>query len=164
MFRPALSLLVVLALVACSNDPEAPDAPDGVAAVEDDGPEEVTGQLISGDETLPTGEFYDIHEITARQGQWLRIELISSDFDPYLIVRSPTGTQTDVDDSQTGNTSATKAIVEATESGAWQVGVTTYEPGESGNYSLTYEVLDTRPSDADEGRQATQEETEDTSV
>lgn len=163
MLRPVLSLLCILALVACSDDPEIPEPP-GADTVETapSGPEEITGQLLGGDETLETGEYVDIHEVLAREGQWIRAELISGDFDPYLIVLSPTGVQTDVDDSEQGNLSATKSVVQATESGEWRIAVTTYEPGESGSYTLTYEVLDQRPDDAHEGRQVEAEE--DTSV
>lgn len=155
MTRTALTLALVLPLAACGSDDAPPPPPSASAPAETApaGPEEITGQLIGGDDTLQSGELYDVHEVVMREGQWLRAELISPDFDPYVIVRSPTGTQTDVDDSQEGNLSLSKAIVRATESGAWQIAVTTFEPGESGNYTLSYEVLDERPADAHEGRQ-----------
>ncbi|MEM6327093.1 MAG: hypothetical protein AAF791_08245 [Bacteroidota bacterium] len=169
MLRLTLSLFIVLALVSCGNEPEVPappgaDATGTEAAAAPAGPEIVEGQLLGGDETLESGEYVDIVEVLVRDGQWLRVELLSGDFDPYLIVRSPTGNQTDVDDSQQGNLTASKAIVQATESGEWMIGVTTYEPGESGGYTLTYEVLDQRPADADEGRQIEAEEDYDPSV
>ena len=161
MTRFALPLIVLFALSACGTEPAAPppysvSEPAGPAP-----PTEVTGQLLGGDETLRTGEFMDRHEVLAREGQWIRAELISGDFDPYLIVLSPTGDQEDVDDSQEGNLSATKSVVRVSESGEWTIAVTTYEPGESGSYTLTYEVLDARPEDAKEGQQVQPSEADD---
>ena len=145
--------LVVLALplAACfdSNTTEVYEpgvAPEPTAT-------EQTGTLSSSDETLQSGEYVDTYDVLVRDGQWLSIELLSTDFDPYLIVRSPTGTQTDVDDSQKDNFSLSKSILEATESGKWTIAVTTYEVGEAGTYTLIYEVLDEKPTDAREGRQ-----------
>ncbi|MEM0961985.1 MAG: hypothetical protein AAGK21_05505 [Bacteroidota bacterium] len=146
-----LPLALVAALVGCGDSSDA----GGNTATADGPPppEERSGTLEDGDDTLQSGEYMDTFEVTAREGQWIRTELISGEFDPYLIIYSPTGEQTDVDDSSLGNTSMTKSIVEVTESGEWTILVTSFEPGESGAYDLTFEVLDERPGDADEGTQ-----------
>ena len=155
MIRRLALLSLALPLAACfdsaSGDPAAPEA--SVPTVTEE-----SGTLTGGDATLQSGEYVDTYSVLAREGQWLRIELLSADFDPYLIVRSPTGIQTDVDDSQKDNRSLSKSIVWASESGEWTIAVTSYEPGEAGNYSLTYEVLDEKPADASEGRQIQPEE------
>ncbi|WP_412063160.1 hypothetical protein [Rubrivirga sp. IMCC45206] len=160
------TLLAFLALTACGDAADAPEAvapetatvaPDAAPATA--APERVyTGTLQDGDDTLVSGEFLDPYEVIAREGQWIRAQVLSGDFDPYLMVLSPTGDQTEVDDSAAGNTSMTKAVLEATEAGKWTIVVTSFAPGETGDYELTFDVLDTRPDDADEGQQVMEPE------
>ncbi|GAB5535367.1 MAG: hypothetical protein Rubg2KO_16160 [Rubricoccaceae bacterium] len=156
-FTLLLPLLLVIGCSDSSSDPAAETVPD-VPTVEPATEEQ--GTLATGDETLESGEYMDAYEVLVREGQWLRAEVISGDFDPYFIILDPTGNQTDVDDSSLGNRSMTKAITQAAEGGEWRIVVTSYEPGESGDYTLTYEILDERPEDADEGQQVTPDETE----
>ncbi|MEO0558801.1 MAG: hypothetical protein AAF170_11530 [Bacteroidota bacterium] len=158
MLRFALALSLLL-MVGCSDSSDsAIDAATGLPVA--DPPTEVQGSLADGDETLQSGEYMDAYEVMVREGQWLRAEVLSGDFDPYFIILDPTGDQTDVDDSSAGNRSMTKSITQAEEGGEWRVVVTSYEPGESGDYTLTYEVLDERPEDADEGQQVTPDDAE----
>lgn len=151
-----LSLLLLAAsLAACgdSSDDPATLAPDGNAetAVEDAGPELTrhSGTLEEGDETLQSGEYLEQFEVVARSGQWIRAEVVSGDFDPYFLILSPSGDQTDVDDSTEGNRSMTEAVVDVQEGGAWTVVVTSYEPGETGDFDLTIEVWDEQPPGAE---------------
>lgn len=159
---PLLVLPALVALAACGDAPSGTvDAPSDVTPIEATAaadPTVYTGTLADGDETLESGEYLDSYEVVARTGQWLRVEVVSGDIDPYLLILSPTGEQTDVDDSAAGNTSMTKAVVEATESGKWTVVITSYEVGETGDYEVTIEVLDSRPDDAHEGRQVTDDD------
>lgn len=152
-----LPLASLLVLAACGDSADTDTA--DVAALADAAPvstvQTVNGSLAAGDDTLVSGEFMDSYEVVAREGQWIWAEVVSTDFDPYFLILSPTGVQTDIDDSSLGNTSMTKAVVQATESGAWTIVVTSYEPGEAGAYELTYDVVDERPDDADEGQQVT---------
>lgn len=157
MLRFALALTLLL-FTGCSDSSDSPaDTASDVPTI--DPPTEEQGTLADGDETLQSGEYMDAYEVLVREGQWLRAEVLSGDFDPYFIILDPTGNQTDVDDSSLGNRSMTKAITQASEGGEWRIVVTSYEPGESGDYTLTYEVLDERPEDADEGQQATPSDT-----
>ena len=165
---PLLVLPALLALGACGDAPSGTvDAPSDVTPVQAAAPADptvYTGTLAEDDETLESGEYLDSYEVVVREGQWLRVEVVSADIDPYLLILSPTGEQTDVDDSAAGNTSMTKAVVEAEESGEWTVVVTSYEVGETGDYEVTLEVLDTRPDDAHEGRQVTEEDVADDAI
>ena len=95
----------------------------------------VSGSLQAGDETLQSGEFTDTYTFNWTQGQSVRVEAISSEFDTYLIVRSPSGQQQDNDDAAGGNTNA-GLTVNVTQTGAWQVKVTSFQPGETGSYQL----------------------------
>lgn len=151
-------LLPVFLLVGCADDASEGSTEIAVETPIVDPVTEEQGTLAEGDETLQSGEYMDAYEVMVREGQWLRAEVLSGDFDPYFIILDPTGDQTDVDDSSKGNRSMTKAITQASEGGEWRIVVTSYEPGESGDYTLTYEVLDERPEDADEGQQVTAED------
>lgn len=151
-----LSLLfAVVFLTACgdASDDAPPPAPDGSAetAVDDAGPEVTrhSGTLEEGDETLQSGEYLEQFEVVARSGQWIRAEVVSGDFDPYFLILSPSGDQTDVDDSTEGNRSMTEAVVTVQEGGEWTVVVTSYEPGETGDFDLTIEVWDEQPPGAE---------------
>ncbi|MGB3543134.1 hypothetical protein [Rubrivirga sp.] len=159
--RALFLLALPLTLTACgdSADTEA-DLGDISTPIEEPVPQldETSGTLVAGDVTLETGEFMDSYNILAREGQWIKAEVVSGDFDPHIMVISPTGVQTDVDDSALENTSMTKAILEASEGGEWTVIVTSFEPGESGSYELAYGALDEEPEDAAEGTQVVPDE------
>ena len=132
--RPALLALLTVALSACGS------------ASASGGPTTEAGTLELGDMTLPSGEYYDAFLVGADEGQWLTVEVTSEAFDPYLIVRSPGGEQSEIDDSESGNTTTTRSVLRVSEAGDWDVIVTSYAPGESGAYSVTYEVTDEQPA------------------
>lgn len=98
-----------------------------------------SGRLRRGDETLESGEFVDRYTIEAQAGQHLVFRVTSDDFDTYLIAQPPEGEQLDNDD-HAGSTSQSYIEATATTSGAWQVQVTSFKPGEDGNYELTMSV------------------------
>ncbi len=95
-----------------------------------------TGTLAQGDQTLPTGEFSDAFTMTFTPRSAVRIRLDSSEFDPYLIVRSPSGHQEDNDDLTPGQLGSGIDIPVA-EPGEYRIVVTSYRPGETGRYTLT---------------------------
>lgn len=132
MRPPSLALL--LAVAACSPGPA--------------GPTTQSGTLEVGDMTLRSGEFFDPYAVRVTEGQWITVAVSTEGFDPYLIVRSPSGVQSEVDDSATGNTTSTQSVLRASEAGRWDVLVTSYAPGETGAYTVTIEVTDERPPGA----------------
>ncbi|HRO04092.1 MAG TPA: caspase family protein, partial [Terricaulis sp.] len=70
-------------------------------------------------------------------GQRVAIELTSTEFDAYIILRKPDGTQQDNDDDERGNNGTNSRIeltLEAT--GEYHVHATTFRPGETGNYRI----------------------------
>ncbi len=125
------SLLGLMALAACQPGPS--------------GPVTETGALEPGDLRLASGEFYDGFSIQAREGQWIRVEVVAEGFDPYLILRSPAEEQSEVDDSDESDTRRTEIAVRATESGQWVALVTSFAPAATGTYSATIEVTDQAP-------------------
>jgi len=133
MFRSAFVLAFALTLAACQ-----PAAPEG--------PVTEAGDLDLGDLTLQSGEYYDTYTVSMKADQWLSVNIQSTDFDPYLIVRTPSGEQSDLDDSEESNTTSVESVIRAQEAGSWEIVVTSYETGESGAYQVTYEVSDAAPA------------------
>jgi hypothetical protein len=87
---------------------------------------------------LTSGEFVDTYEFEGTPGQRVAIDLRSTAFDTYLILKDPAGEQTENDDSDDGDGTGHSSIAaDLTEAGTYQVLVTSYESGESGAYSLT---------------------------
>ncbi len=94
------------------------------------------GRLQEGDETLESDEFVDTYTIDASQGEVLDILLVSSDFDPYVIVTAPNGDQYDTDDLEIGSSPA-GIRMPLTQDGTYEIMVTSFESGESGQYYLS---------------------------
>lgn len=107
-----------------------------------------SGTLELGDLTLTSGEYYDSYTVSADEGEWLSVNVVANGFDPYLIIQTPSGEQSDLDDSEESNTTSVQTVLRAQESGTWDINVTSYEPGETGTYDITYEVSDTAPAGA----------------
>ncbi|MFC7379750.1 caspase family protein [Brevundimonas sp. GCM10030266] len=97
----------------------------------------ISGSLSSGDETLQSGEYFDRYTFSGRRGERVEVELTSSAFDAYTIVRSPSGEQFDNDDGEDGTDSRQQLILP--EDGEYEVQVTSYQPGETGSYRFTVE-------------------------
>ena len=98
------------------------------------GPE--AGSLSASDESLSSGEFFDRVPLRLGAGERVAIEVTSSDFDPYLIVKNPDGTQDDNDDCD-GDVTRSCLDVVASEAGDWEILVTSYRPKETGAYALS---------------------------
>jgi hypothetical protein len=99
------------------------------------------GELRNGDATLSSGEYADPYSIDVRAGQRIVIDLSSSDFDTYVVLKQPNGNQTDNDDYE-GSQQRSHLEEVANESGEWEVLVTSFEEGEAGSYQLTISVTE----------------------
>ena len=95
------------------------------------------GTLAAGDRTLNSGEFQDQYTFQWTAGSSHHVEVRSTDFDTYLIVRSPSGQQQDNDDMTPGQGTNAGLDVNVSETGTWTVIVTSYQAGESGSYQLS---------------------------
>ncbi len=95
-----------------------------------------TGTLAQGDATLQTGEFVDRYNYNWPVGTTIRLRLESSAFDPYVIVRAPSGQQQDNDDFSPSDRNS-QLDYTVREAGQHTVSVTSYRPGETGAYQLT---------------------------
>ena len=58
----------------------------------------IEGRLASGDATLSGGEYKDDYTFEGRVGDKVVIDLQSTDFDPFLLVRGPDGKTLENDD------------------------------------------------------------------
>ncbi len=101
------------------------------------------GTLGEGDSSLESGEYYDDYPVEVGAGQEIIAVLASLDFDPYLILISPSGEQTENDDF---GSSADVSLLEmpTEEPGTHTLRVTSYEPAEAGGYVL---LVGTREAD-----------------
>lgn len=96
----------------------------------------VEGVFSAASDTLTGGEYKHVVEVEAQAGEHVIAVMTSDDVDPYLIVRSPTGAQTENDDCTPGD--RTRACVDwtADTTGTFRVIATTYARGETGAFGL----------------------------
>ena len=95
-----------------------------------------TGQLRPTDTRLPDGKYADTSYYQWVSGTRIRIEADSNDFDTYLMMRTPSGRQMTNDDREPGNLNAAIDTT-LTESGRYEVIVTSFSPNQTGDYTLT---------------------------
>lgn len=93
------------------------------------------GQLDASDRTLDSGEYMDTYTFEGRPGQRVTLDLASRDFDTYLILVPPKGSQQENDDidDESGHS---RIEADLTEVGTHRVIVTSYRKGELGSYEL----------------------------
>lgn len=92
-------------------------------------------KLQNGDLRFDSGEFYDAYEYNFNRGEHITLALSSSDFDPYIVVVSPSDKRMENDD-YAGQSHLSRLDFDVEESGIWKVYVSSYEDGESGAYQL----------------------------
>lgn len=99
----------------------------------------VSGRLEQGDRQLSSGEFSDRYRFTAHRGQRIRAEVAAGKFDTYLMLRRPDGSQDDNDDTIVDGQTSTNSRIDTVlaEDGEYVLTVTSYRPGETGDYRLT---------------------------
>jgi len=107
----------------------------------------VTGQLAPGDSTLSSGEYVDYYVFDGQAGEVVEIRMTSTDFDSYLLLRGPQGFSEDNDDEAPG---ILNSLIEVRlpSTGTYTIGATSYAPGETGTYQLSFA---TTPSGATAG-------------
>jgi hypothetical protein len=123
---------------ATADKPTGGGGDEGEAqSVGSGGLREHSGELAEGDGTLDSGEYVDSYTIDVEEGQSILVDMTStSDMDPYIILKSPSGEQVENDDYE-GDRTRSRVEHDAEESGAWRVMATSYEAGEEGSYDIT---------------------------
>ena len=94
------------------------------------------GQLSNADGRLTNGEYRDVFAFDGKQGDQIVIELVSKEFDPYLLLLPPQGEQIDNDDAD-GRQDLSRIELTLPASGRYRIMATSYETGETGGYRLT---------------------------
>lgn len=95
-----------------------------------------SGSLAPGDITIDSGEYIDAHAVSGVAGERWVVDLRSTEFDPFLIVRAPDMTQEENDDFD-GDRTRSLLDLTLTQTGEYGLAVTTYRAGETGRYDLT---------------------------
>lgn len=133
---------LVAAVLAASAPAEVPAEADTVAQLAADrvaigAP--VSGTLEAGDATLQTGEYADYYVVSGRAGQRVAITVSSQQFDTYVFIRGA-GLSADNDDV---SASVRDSRLEVTfpSNGDFTIAVTSYQPGEIGNYQMAISDL-----------------------
>lgn len=145
-----VALFAVDAPAAASAKPDEGGKPEAAAVETPQGGIILaeTGALARGDGRLDSGEYVDRYTFRGRRGQRVAIDLSSREFDTYVILVPPSGNQQDNDDRGEGSSTDSRIETALAEDGEYQLLVTSYRPGETGNYRL-----EVRPS-AGTARQA----------
>ena len=114
----------------------------------------LTGELSANDAQRRSGKYEDVFTIQGRRGERLDLRLVSSDFDPLLLVTGPGGFNLTNDDEEGQSESVnSRLVIEFPADGAYRVGVSSFRSGETGNYRLqaatpAANVAVTRPQNA----------------
>ena len=144
MRLPLLCLLAALAPAAAAQRAShaAPALrPASTASHED--------TLEAGDDTLTSGEFSDAWTLEVAAGQELTVEVVSDAFDPYVILKPPSGApgseQLDNDDWN-GSRRVARIVQPNAAAGTWTLLATSYSVGETGRYTATLSAA--YPSDS----------------
>jgi hypothetical protein len=104
-----------------------------VQALTADGP--VGGELDGDDATFEAGEYHDTYVFDGAEGETVRLELTSADFDTYLGLVTPSGEEIGNDDFE-GDTDRSVIELKLPESGRYRVQATSYAAAETGRYRL----------------------------
>lgn len=101
------------------------------------------GSLRAGDDTRVNGSYSDSYSFIADRGDSTVIDLRSGEFDTFLIVRAPNGEEFSNDDYE-ASFDRSLITIPRTETGNYEVIVSSYAETESGGYTLEI-TTDERP-------------------
>jgi len=97
----------------------------------------LTGDLSANDTQRRSGKYEDVFTIQGRRGERVDLRLLSSDFDPLLVVTGPDGFNLSNDDEEGQSESVnSRLVIEFPADGAYRVTATSFRAGETGGYRL----------------------------
>jgi CHAT domain-containing protein/Flp pilus assembly protein TadD len=102
----------------------------------------VTGTLDENSEVWEDGSYFNLHAFDGVAGQSIVIDLVSDDFDAYLLLLDPNRSLIDQDDDSGGGTNA-RIVLTLPDTGTYWILANSYGAREVGSYQLSL-----RPGDA----------------
>lgn len=139
--RPWASIMLTLALLsyptawAQASPPQPTDAPN---SVNPNSTTTLTEQLDETSTILDDGSYFNLHSFEGTAGSAILIDLISEDFDTYLFLIGPDKQIVADNDDGGGGTQSRIAVILPT-TGTYQILVSSYEAGATGQYTLTWQ-------------------------
>lgn len=100
-------------------------------------PGDISGQLDDTSATLQDGSYYAPQSLEINAGETIAIDLISEEFDPFLLLFDPEGQELARDDDS-GDGDDARIVLTVPQTGRYQLWVNTYNAGESGGYVLRW--------------------------
>jgi hypothetical protein len=99
----------------------------------------ITGTLATGDGRAADGSFTDHYRFAGHRGQRVTLSLSSTDFDTYLFLARPDGSQDSNDDTRANGHTSTDSRMDTVlaEDGDYLITVSSYRPDASGKYRLS---------------------------
>jgi len=113
-------------------------------------PARYDGSLSPNDPVRSGGAWYDAYTFEVAQDQVVTVRMESTTFDTYLIVRSPSGTESISDDFE--GTMISQVEIVAPEQGRWVAWASSYSAGTDGDYTLSVRPHEAARVQAVEGR------------
>jgi S1-C subfamily serine protease len=108
----------------------------------------ISGKLTDKSNVLPAdNSFFDLYSFEGKAGQQITIEMKSEEIDPYLILLGPNQRGIAQDDDGAGSKNA-RITVRLPADGTYTLVANSYEPSESGAYTLELKASATEPSRA----------------
>lgn len=97
-------------------------------------PQSFSGVLEASDPIVDDARHYDVYTVAMEKRQQVTIRMTSSEFDTYLIVRSPGGVTFTNDDFESQSVSQLEFL--APEAGKWTIMASAYDMSGSGSYTV----------------------------
>ena len=97
----------------------------------------INGTLNSNSQKLKDNTYSQVHEFSGEAGQNILIDLISSDFDSYLIIVDPNN-QKIAEDDDGGKGINARILINLPKNGTYKIIVRTRKAGEVGKYQLNW--------------------------
>ncbi|MEC4807193.1 MAG: CHAT domain-containing protein [Jaaginema sp. PMC 1079.18] len=101
---------------------------------------EVTGELSENSQILDYGSYFNVHTFNGRAGAKFVIDLMSSDFNAYLIILGPNGKPIAQNDDGGEGTNA-RLVVTLPVAGTYQILASSFLPSMTGQYRLSLSLM-----------------------
>ncbi|MBE7385086.1 MAG: tetratricopeptide repeat protein [Leptolyngbya sp. SIO1E4] len=135
LYANVIALALVFPTLTTAQAVELTQAPAREA--EERRSQSINGTLGTDDAVLDGGEYYEIHTFEGAEGQTITIDLVSEEFDTYLVVFGPEGDR--VGENDDGDNSNAQIWLTLPSTGTYTVWATSYSAGEVGSYQLSWQ-------------------------